>query len=133
MNFDEARAQFPILEHTAYLNAGSMGPLARATVEAMVEQERSDLRGRGMQPYYEQMRSLRGTVRAGIARTIGVPPENVALTSSTTEGCNIVAAGLRLRPDDEIVTSDTEHFGLLGALNASGAQVRVARVRGIPA
>jgi L-cysteine/cystine lyase len=134
VNFDEARAQFPVLEHTAYLNAGSMGPLARATVEAMVEQERSDLeRGRGGLPYYENMRALRDRVRAGLARTITVPPENVALTSSTTESCNIVVAGLRLQPDDEIVTSDTEHFGLLGALNASGARVRVARVRGIPA
>ena len=134
MNFDEARAQFPVLEHTAYLNAGSMGPLARATVEAMVEQERSDLEhGRGGLPYYEHMRDLRNRVRAGLARTITVPPENVALTSSTTASCNIVVAGLRLQPDDEIVTSDTEHFGLLGALNASGARVRVARVRGVPA
>lgn len=134
MNFDEARAQFPVLEHTAYLNAGSMGPLARATVEAMVEQERSDLEGgRAGPPYFEHMRDLRNRVRAGLARTIAVPPEKVALTSSTTEGCNIVVAGLRLRPDDEIVTSDTEHFGLLGALNASGARVRVARVRGVPA
>src|SRR5438105_3391164 len=33
--FVEARAQFPVLERTAYLNAGSMGPLSRATVEAM--------------------------------------------------------------------------------------------------
>jgi selenocysteine lyase/cysteine desulfurase len=134
VNFDEARAQFPVLEHTAYLNAGSMGPLARATVEAMIEHERSDLeRGRGGLPYYEHMRALRGGVRTGLARTIAVPTENVALTSSTTEGCNIVVAGLRLRPDDEIVTSDTEHFGLLGALNASGANVRVARIRSMPA
>ena len=29
MNFEEARAQFPVLERLAYLNAGSMGPLAR--------------------------------------------------------------------------------------------------------
>jgi L-cysteine/cystine lyase len=78
------------------------------------------------------MLALRGRVRAGLAATIRVPPENVALTSSTTESCNIVIAGLRLRPEDEVVTTDTEHFGLLGPLHASGATVRVAAVRALP-
>jgi L-cysteine/cystine lyase len=54
----------------------------------------------------------------------------VALTTSTTRGCNIAVAGLRLQPGDEVVTTDEEHFGLLGPLHASGATVRVARLRG---
>ena len=32
MTFDEARARFPILERVAYLNAGTFGPLAQATI-----------------------------------------------------------------------------------------------------
>jgi L-cysteine/cystine lyase len=43
-----------------------------------------------------------------------------------------VLSGLRLQPGDEIVTTDTEHFGLLGALDASAATVRVAAVRAQP-
>ncbi len=43
MTFEEARAQFPVLERYAYLQAGSNGPLARTTVEAMVAQELRDL------------------------------------------------------------------------------------------
>src|ERR687898_1526153 len=35
-------------------------------------------------------------------------------------------AGLDLRPDDEIVTTNEEHFGLLGPVFASGARVVVA-------
>ena len=50
----------------------------------------------------------------------------MSLATSTTNGCNIVLAGLGLGPDDEVVTTDGEHFGLLGALAASPAQVRVA-------
>ena len=34
MTFEEARAQFPVLERCAYLNAGSNGPLPRAAVDA---------------------------------------------------------------------------------------------------
>jgi L-cysteine/cystine lyase len=133
VTFEEARAQFPVLDRLAYLNAGSMGPLARATVEAMVARQRADLeQGRSGKPYVEEMLALRERVRARLARVIAVPAERVALTSSTTEGCNVVLAGLRLGPDDEVVTSDTEHFGLLGPLQASGARVRVARIRALP-
>ena len=133
MTFDDARAQFPVLDRVAYLNAGSMGPLARATVEAIVARQERDLeQGRGGRPFLDEMLALRQRVRAGLARTIAVPAENVALTASTTEGCNIVVSGLRLRPEDEVVTTDTEHFGLIGPLHASGARVRVARVRELP-
>jgi L-cysteine/cystine lyase len=133
VTFDEARAQFPVLGRLAYLNTGSMGPLARATVDAMAARDQVDLeQGRSSRPYIDEMVSLRDRVRAGLGNVIGVPKEHVALTTSTTSGCNIVVAGLRLGPDDEVVTTDTEHFGLLGPLHASGARVRVARIRTRP-
>jgi L-cysteine/cystine lyase len=51
------------------------------------------------------------------------------LVSSTTNACNVVLAGLGLAEGDEVVTTDGEHFGLIGPLLASPATVRVARVR----
>jgi L-cysteine/cystine lyase len=60
-----------------------------------------------------------------------VEPTQVALTRSTTDGCNIVLAGLGLGPDDEVVTTDVEHFGLIGPLHASGARVVTAPEDGI--
>ena len=133
MTVDEARAQFPVFERLAYLNAGTNGPLARATVEAMAEQERADLEtGRGGKTYFERTLELRDEVRAKLATAIRVAGENLALATSTTNGCNIVLAGLGLGPDDEIVTTDGEHFGLLGALAVSPARVRVAAVRELP-
>ncbi|HXZ57273.1 MAG TPA: aminotransferase class V-fold PLP-dependent enzyme [Gaiellaceae bacterium] len=133
MTFDEARAQFPLFERLAYLNAGTNGPLARTTVDAMIEQERADLeQGRGGGAYFERALALRDDVRAKLADLVGVSPENLALATSTTNGCNIVLAGLGLGPEDEVVTTDGEHFGLLGALGASPARVRVAKVRELP-
>ena len=44
MTYEEARAQFPVLERLAYLNAGTNGPLAQATVDAFVAQAERDLR-----------------------------------------------------------------------------------------
>jgi L-cysteine/cystine lyase len=133
MTFDEARAQFPVLERLAYLNAGTNGPMARATVEAMIEQERVDLeQGRGGGAYFEAALALREQVRGKLAALVGVAEENLVLATSTTNGCNIVLAGLGLGPDDEVVTTDGEHFGLLGALGVSPARVRIAKVRELP-
>ncbi len=133
MTFEEARAEFPVFERLAYLNAGSNGPLARRTAEAMAAHEQADLeQGRGGPAYFERALTLREEVRGRLAALVGVASENLALATSTTNGCNIVLAGLGLGPDDEIVTTDGEHFGLLGALAVSPARVRVARVRELP-
>jgi L-cysteine/cystine lyase len=134
VTFEEARAAFPVLERYAYLNAGSVGPLSRATHEAMVAVEQEELEhGRAGWPYLERMLEARDRLRASLAALIGVESELVSLTSSTTEGCRIVLAGMELSPDDELVTTDAEHFGLTGALHTSGARVRVAKVRERPA
>jgi L-cysteine/cystine lyase len=69
---------------------------------------------------------MRDLVRAKLAGLFGVEPTQVALTRSTTDGCNIVLAGLDLGPEDEVVTSDVEHFGLIGPLHASGARIVTA-------
>jgi len=133
MTFEEARAQFPVLRRYAYLNAGTNGPLARATVDAMTEWNRRDLaQGRGGKEYFEQLLALREGAREELAGVLEVGPENVALVSSTTNACNVVLAGLDLSGEDEIVTTDVEHFGLLGPLLASPARVRVAHVRDAP-
>jgi L-cysteine/cystine lyase len=133
VNFDQARDQFPVLERFAYLNAGTFGPLPRAAAEAMAERERADLEsGRGGKPYYDETLALRERARAALAGVVHVDPAKMALTASTTQGCNIVLAGFDLGPGDEIVTTDSEHFGLLGPLQASGAQVRVALIRDRP-
>jgi L-cysteine/cystine lyase len=127
MDFAQARAQFPVLEHFAYLNAGTFGPLTRATIEAMEERLRRDLElGRSGSDVFGEITGLRNQVRERIAALVGVEAGQVALTCSTTDGCNIVLAGLDLSPADEVVTTTDEHFGLLGPLHASGASIVVA-------
>jgi L-cysteine/cystine lyase len=127
VTFDEARAQFPVLERYAYLNAGSIGPLPRAYVEAVKARLQLDLcEGRSGTAYVEWILEQRERARAGFAAVLGAAPEHVALADSTTRGCQIVVAGLGLGEGDEVVTSDEEHFGLLGQLHASGARVVVA-------
>ena len=106
MDFAQARAQFQVLERLAYLNAGTFGPLARATTEAMEERQRRDLGlGRSGPDFFSEVMRLRDRVRAQVAALVGAEPAQVALTCSTTDGCNIVLAGLDLSPEDEVVTT----------------------------
>jgi len=123
----EARALFPVLGRLAYLNAGTFGPIAQATADAVAAQLAVELeQGRFGKDYFERMLGLRTEARAALGSLVGASAEQVSLTSSTTDGCNIVLAGLDLGPEDEIVTTREEHFGLLGPVHASGARVVVA-------
>jgi L-cysteine/cystine lyase len=129
----EARAVFPVLERFAYLNAGTVGPLSRDTLDAMAARLRFDQEhGRGGRPWFDDVRALRERVRAQIAQLIGTEAGRVALTGSTTDACNIVLSGLALGTGDEVVTTDAEHPGLLLPLHVSGAKVRVAEVAARP-
>src|ERR671936_2374331 len=111
------------------MNAGRLGPLSRATLAAMDEQIRHDQElGRGGIAWFASVTALREQVRAQLAALLGTTPERIALTFSTTDGCNIVLSGLDLTADDEVVTTDAEHPGLLAPLGASAARIRVAEV-----
>lgn len=130
MTWPEARARFPVLERYAYLNAGTFGPLARATLETMAKLRSYEaVHGRAGRPYFDEMLERRERVRSLLAEQIRVPPGNVALTESTTQSVHIAVIGLGLGPGDEVVTTDAEHFGLTGPLVAAGAALRIARVR----
>jgi L-cysteine/cystine lyase len=134
VTLDEIRAELPVLEETAYLNAGTFGPLPRRTAEAQQGWlDRALLEGRAGRAFFDQVIADRVRLKEALGTLIGAPPESVALTTSTSEGCNIVAAGLRLGPGDEVVTTDSEHPGLLSPLATWGADVRVAAVSRAPA
>jgi L-cysteine/cystine lyase len=124
MTFEEARAQFPVLERYAYLNAGTNGPTAQATADAVIEQTRRDLEhGRSGMKWFERILELREEARTGFAAVLDVDRQLVALTDSTSRGCSIVLMGLGLGAGDEVVMTDQEHFGLTAAVHAAGVRV----------
>ena len=134
MSWAEERARFPVLAEYAYLNAGTNGPLSTATIEAVSSlQAWEATNGRGGKAYFDAMLERRERVRAQLAAQIGVTAANLALTDSTTGAVHIAVSGLRLGPGDEVVTTDSEHFGLLGPLAATGATLTIVPIRDVPA
>src|SRR5688572_9868189 len=131
MDAEKLRAQFPVCAQFAYLNSGTCGPLPAPAVgvagQVLEECARS---GRGNM-YFEQMIALATQRRAAYAALLSAEADDVALTTSTSEGVVRVLAGLKLGPGDEILTSDEEHPGLLGPLTAARAQ-RGVSVRAVP-
>src|SRR3954452_13339463 len=125
---DALREQFPILERVAYLNAGTDGPVPRAAREAATRELAGELEeGRAMS-HFERRLALQDELRAGYAELLGAQPDDVALTTSTSEGIGKGLAGMDLGQGDELVTSDEEHPGLIGPLIAArgrGVEIRV--------
>jgi L-cysteine/cystine lyase len=119
-----------VLERNAYLNAGTDGPLpASATRAAAAELER-ELRDGRTHAHFERRHELCDRLRGAYAALLGCDAAEVSLTTCTTEGMAQTIAGVELGPGDEILTSDEEHPGLLGALTAArdlrGVEIRLA-------
>lgn len=130
MGIEALRDEFPVLEDVAYLNAGTDGPLPAAAAQAGAEELLGEAaRGRAA-AHFERRHELADRLRGAYARALGCDAEDLALTTCTSEGLASVIEGLGLGEGDEILTSDEEHPGLLGALGAArdlhGVSVRVA-------
>jgi L-cysteine/cystine lyase len=124
------RAEFPVLERIAYLNAGTDGPLPAAAVRFAREELAPQLEDGRATAHFERRFELQDRLREGYARVLGCNVADVALTTSTSEGIGAVMAGLDLGPGDGIVSSDQEHPGVIGPLKA--ARERGAEVRLVP-
>ena len=132
----ELRAQFPVLEEHAYLNAGTDGPLTSAAVQASHEELLREARDGRTRAHFDRRRALEDSLRAAYAGLLGCASEELALTSCTSEGIAIVVSGLALGAGEEILTSDEEHPGLLGALQAArelnGVSIRTVPLQELP-
>jgi selenocysteine lyase/cysteine desulfurase len=130
MEVADLRAEFPVLERVAYLNAGTDGPVPRRAAEAAERRIRHELEaGRSGQEHFASIIETGTRVREKVAAAMGCDAEHVAITRSTTDGVNTVLSALELGPGDEVLTTDEEHPGLLAPLGAGrvrrGFDVRV--------
>src|SRR5919112_822652 len=60
--------------------------------------------------FEDNMPKAYDAVTAALARYTGVGASDLALTSNTTTGLSIIYHGLPLKPGDEILTTDQDHY-----------------------
>lgn len=115
MDLTRMRQFIPISEQVIYLNTGSVGPSPEPALQAEADLSRTlAVQGPAAPFLWDHVRNVTDQARQALAAQLGAPPERIALTHHTSDGINIVAAGLDWRPGDEVVVSALEHAsGLL--------------------
>jgi selenocysteine lyase/cysteine desulfurase len=104
INWDDIRKQFPVTDKLAYLNSAAAGPVSRRSAEAA-------------SGYYEKMMSDgdvhwnrwladRETIRNKIASFINAEPDEIAFTTNTSSGMNVIVDALEDR--GEVISSELE-------------------------
>ena len=95
------RTEFAGLD-TIYLDVAARGPLPASAHRAASDVLRAQMAGRVPK---DAWLAMAGTVRQQAAALIGARTDEVAFTKNASDGINIVAAGLRLGPGDQIVVA----------------------------
>ncbi len=86
---------------TIYLNCAYQGPFPRATVERI--RQAVELKCNPARMESRHFFDVTESVRKRLAALVGADPSEIALTNSATQGIGIVATGLGLKADDEVV------------------------------
>lgn len=105
------KSEYLFAEGLIYLNTGTLGPCRRETVrESMKMWE--ELESLPMKFYgLFGAEGLAEKTRTVAARFLGCDLSEMLITTSTTNGMNAVAQGLRLKAGDRILITDQEHSG----------------------
>jgi selenocysteine lyase/cysteine desulfurase len=110
--WDGVRNYFQFEDRLVMMNNGTVGPMPKPVFNVLMKYFQFQVRN----PFdvYNFLPGIREDVRAKLAKFINAAPEEVALTSNTTEGLNFVINGLDLKAGDEVLISNMEHPGALG-------------------
>jgi selenocysteine lyase/cysteine desulfurase len=117
------RSEFPIFEHTTYLNSCSQGALSRRVRAAYEEYlDGWDANGAEWGHWVERAEAA----RAAFARLLGAAPGEVAVTTSVSQGVSGIVSALDLGERPRIVISEYE-FPTVGQI-AHAQELRGAEV-----
>ncbi len=103
----ELRATFPVRDHWLYFNHAAVSPLSSPVAKAMQDFSRDALENGSAR--FQGWLDRRESARTQAAHLLGgAKPEEVALTTSTSQGLLTVAEGLRMAPGDEILVVEDD-------------------------
>src|SRR5882762_5382876 len=104
IDWDEIRKQFPVSNRVAYLNTAAAGPLSSATMEAATGYYRQ--MAEDADTHWDQWLERREEVRKRVADFINAEPDEVALTTNTSSGMNVIVDALE--GQGEVISSELE-------------------------
>ncbi len=112
MNLEEARQQFPALEHKVFLDAACVSLAPRVAVEAVQQylEMASGCPAPSSTQLHVSMDEIRATARPEAARLIGAREDEIALVESTTHGLTLAANAIPLERGDRVLICDLEYL-----------------------
>ncbi len=111
------RAEFPLLQRRiddmpiTYLDSASTSPKPRCVIDAVTDvytRETANVH-RGVHTLADEVTESYEEARGAVASFLNAAPSEIVFTRGTTESINLVAAGLGLGPEDEVVITALEH------------------------
>jgi len=111
------RADFPLLKRQidglplTHLDSASTAPKPQCVIDAVTRfyTEHTANVHRGVHVLSEEATDAFENARQEVASLIGASPAEIVFTRNSTEGINLVAHGLGLQADDEVVITALEH------------------------
>ncbi|WP_115862856.1 aminotransferase class V-fold PLP-dependent enzyme [Halorussus litoreus] len=134
MNPTDLRNDIPALDRTTYFNTGAAGPSPTCVTDAIEDcLERHEYESPAAEGMYPFAFDVFDETRQTVADHLGANAAEIALTQSTTDGINRVAAALDWEDGDTVVRTDLEHSsGILPwkRLRGRGVDVEVVGTEG---
>jgi selenocysteine lyase/cysteine desulfurase len=126
LDWARVRAEFPVTETYAYLNSAGAGPVSRrvAVTAAQFYGETLESGDR----LWEHWLARRERARADVARLVGAEPDEIAFTTNTSSGMNLIVDALE--GAGRVVSCDLEFPATTIPWLHRGARVRMVAARG---
>lgn len=103
-DWEQVRRDYPVTASAAYLNSAAAGPVMRQACDAATSFYRGMMEeGDGL---WEEWLDRRERVRERVARFINAEPEEIAFTTNTSAGMNLIADALKGR--GSVISCDLE-------------------------
>lgn len=106
--WQKVKQQFPLRNDLYYFNNASLGPSPNIVNDA-VQQFRLQLESFPSKYMWGGWKQEKEQVREKVAAMLKASPEEIALIHNATEGMNLVASSLELKPGDEVILANHEH------------------------
>ena len=128
-DFIALRKEFPVTSKWIYLNIANKAPLPKCSQNAIRDflREMNELGGKDVYSIIHVEET-----RERLAKLLGTEVQNIAFVKNTSEGLNIAAQALCLKPGDNVIQADIDHPNQKYAwkrLEALGVELRWVRNR----
>jgi len=104
INWDDIRKEFPVTQNSTYLNSAAAGPLSRETMAAATEYYQQMMNDGDV--HWDEWLEKREDVRRKVAALINAEPDEIALTTNTSSGMNVIIDALETH--GEVISCDLE-------------------------